>query len=123
MPEMHQRQQNTWRGLAVGWLKDNALRGPVPQLLPDFFPMVGAYDNKDTITRNQALNPCQRMLQHRAAANHSAKLLNASSVAEACQKCAHPRTFARGEDNSPEMPVVLSTAPVASPAKNANLSH
>lgn len=71
MPKMHQRQQNPWRGLAVGWLKDNVLRGPVPQLLPDFFPMVGAYDNKNTITRNQTLNRCQRMLQHRAPANHS----------------------------------------------------
>jgi hypothetical protein len=127
MPEMHQRQQNPWRGLAVGWLKDNVLPGPVSQLLPDFFPIVGAYDNKDTISRNQALNPCQRMLQHRAVANHSAKLVNASSVAEACQKCAHPRTFARAKTIPQRCPVVLSTASMASPTKNAisptNISH
>src|SRR5262244_1151953 len=103
MPAMHQRQQNPGRGLALGWLKDDVLRGPVPQLLPDLSSMAGADDNENTLTRNQSFNSCQRMLQHRATANHLAKLFDASSVAEACQKWAHPRPFARCQDDSPQM--------------------
>jgi hypothetical protein len=58
-----------WRGVLILGLKGHIHRRPVSELRGDFFAMINADDDQNPFG-DKSLNPRQRMLEHRAVANH-----------------------------------------------------